>query len=175
MNFKEGISIYDSDGNILEEELKDEGTFEFPMYYGAGFSVQYDRKLTICADYTFHDWSGTTQENNQFTYSNTNTFRAGVEYIPGRMNEYGFLGRMSYRAGYYHEDSYIVINNKAIADNGFSLGIGIPFLQNRTSINIAYNAGIKGTLDSGLIKANYHSLMLSLTLHDWWFIKRKFD
>jgi len=175
MNFKETINIYDSDGNVLEKDITDQGTFQFPLYFGAGLSVEYDRKLTFSADYLYHDWSQTTQEDNQFTYSSTNMFRVGLEYIPGPLNQYGYLGRIRYRAGYYHEDSYIEIDENRISDNGFSLGVGIPFLQNRTSINIAYNVGVKGTIDYGLIKANYNSLMFSLTLHDWWFIKRKFD
>jgi long-subunit fatty acid transport protein len=175
MNFEERINIYDSDGNVLEDNITGKGTFEFPYYWGGGISVQYDKKLTFSADYMYYNWSQSTQKEENFTYRNTNFFRFGAEYTPGRLNQYGYLGRISYRAGYYHDDSYLEINNKGITDKGFSLGIGIPFIQNKTSINIAYNVGKKGTVDNGLIQENYHSIMISLNLHDWWFIKRKFD
>jgi hypothetical protein len=77
--------------------------------------------------------------------------------------------------GYYHEDSPIAINNYLVADDGVSVGVGLPFGQNKTSINLAYNYGIRGTIDNGLIREEYHAIMLSMTLHDWWFIKRKYD
>ncbi|MBN1789025.1 MAG: hypothetical protein JW830_00925 [Bacteroidales bacterium] len=175
LNFKERINIFDSDGNVLEDKITRKGIFEFPMYYGGGISVQYDKKLTVSADYVFHNWSGTTQKEKNFTYRNTNFYRVGAEFLPGRFNQYGYLGRISYRAGFYHENSYLEVNEKTITDNGITLGLGIPFLQNKTSINIAYNTGVRGTIDNGLIKENYQMVMVSLTLHDWWFIKRKFD
>ena len=28
-------------------------------------------------------------------------------------------------------------------------------------------------MNNGLIRETYHSFLFSLTLHDWWFIKRK--
>jgi len=175
LSFKQKTSIYDSDGSVLADDITENGTFNFPFYYGGGLTVEYDRKLVITADYIFHDWSGTSSGSSDFSYVDSHTFRVGAEYIPGRMNEYGYFGRWAYRLGYYHEGSNLEIYKTAIPDNGFSVGFGIPFLQNKTSINLAYNTGIRGTLENGFVKENYHSLMLSLTLHDWWFIKRKYD
>jgi hypothetical protein len=175
LNFKERISIYDSEGTVAEDKITRRGTFDLPLYSGGGIAVQYDKKLTFSADYLFHNWSATSSENNEFKYHNTNTFRLGAEYIPGRLNQYGYIGRISYRAGYYHEDANLKINKTTVSDDGLSLGIGIPFMQNNTSITIAYNYGVRGTIDNGLIKENYHSFMFSLTLHDWWFVKRQYN
>lgn len=175
LNFKETILISQSNGLVFEDKITQKGTFNLPLYYGAGLSVNWADKLTVCADYLYRDWSSVSNDNTAFNYINTNTLRFGIEYVPGRLNQYGYIGRISYRAGYYHEGSYVQINRTAIADNGISLGFGIPFMKNKTSINISYNTGIKGTMKNGLIQENYHSFLLSLTLHDWWFIKPKYD
>lgn len=175
LNYKESINIYDSDDVQLEDKVSQEGKFSMPWYYGAGIAVEYNRKLTISADYRYDNWSNTASGTYNFTYRNTNTFRIGAEYIPGRLNQLGYMGRLSYRLGYYHEDSPIAINNYLVADDGISVGVGLPFGQNKTSINLAYNYGIRGSTENGLIKEKYHAIMLSMTLHDWWFIKRRYD
>jgi hypothetical protein len=175
LNFKHRITINDSDGTISEEKVTKEGTFDFPMHLGGGFALTYKSTLTLTADYLFHDWSNTKSDDPDFNYINSNAYRFGVEFIPGKFKQLGYFGGIHYRAGFYHEESYLEINGKIIKDNGITVGLGLPFLQNKTSINIAYNFGIKGTLDSELIKETYNSVMLSLTLHDWWFLKRKID
>jgi hypothetical protein len=175
LNFKESILISQSDGLVFEDKVTRTGTFDLPLYYGAGFSMEWDNKLTISGDYLYHDWSSVTSENTQFKFVSNHTFRLGAEYIPGRLNQLGYMGRISYRAGYYYEGSYIQVRNTTIADNGLSFGVGIPFLKNKTSINLSYYTGVKGTTDNGLIREKYHSFFLSLTLHDWWFIKPKYD
>jgi hypothetical protein len=175
LNFKQRITISGTDGDIVEDKITRNSTFDFPMYVGGGIALVYKNRLTFSADYIFHDWSGTASDNPDFNYKSNNMFKVGVEYIPGRYSQLGYFGSINYRAGYYYEESYLEINKNTIADNGITLGLGLPFLQNKTSINIAYNIGVNGTLNNGLIKENYNSIMVSLTLHDWWFIKRKFD
>jgi hypothetical protein len=175
LNFEQRIVVSESDGSIAEDEISRTGKFDFPLYFGTGIAVTFKNQLTLSADYLYHDWSSTDSDNPDFNYINNNTYKFGVEYIPGRYNKLGYFGSISYRAGYYHEESYLEINKNSIADNGITLGLGLPFLQSRTSINIAYNYGINGTMNNGMIKETYNSFMLSLTMHDWWFIKRKFD
>jgi hypothetical protein len=175
LNFKQTVEIHDSKGTISEEKDTEAGTFDLPAYIGGGLAVQYDNKLTVSADYVFQNWSVNTSKDKVFSYNNTSIIRAGIEYVPGMVNRLGYMGRLSYRVGYYHEDSYLVINGTSFADDGLSVGVGIPFFQNKTSINLAYNYGSMGTTENRLIQEKYHSVMVSLTLHDWWFIKRKYD
>jgi len=177
LNFKQELLITQSTGQTFEDKVTQEGTFNFPLYIGGGITFEMSNKLTVNADYMFRNWSATNENstNTQFSYVNTNAYRLGAEYIPGRMNEYGFMGRIAYRAGFYSEDYYIEINNKSINETGFSAGFGIPFLKNKTTVNFSYNSGVRGSTNNGLIRERYHSFVVSFSLHDWWFIKTKFD
>jgi hypothetical protein len=174
LNLKNTIEVGQSNGLVSEEETLSGDNFEFPLYTGAGFAVQY-KNLIVTADYLYHDWSNTSSGSLDFTYKSTNAFRLGFEMIPGRYSKLGYFGGIAYRAGLYLQESYLEINKNTIADKGLTVGLGLPFLQNRTSINISYNYGVNGTLENNLIRENYHSFLVSLTLHDWWFIKRKID
>jgi hypothetical protein len=175
LKFKESVLISQSDGTVFKDEITSEGTFNLPTYVGGGIAFEWNRKLAVSADYQFSNWSSVKSENVEFDYVNTHAFRAGIEFIPGSQNQYGFMGRLSYRAGFYHEDSYVQLNSTSIPDNGLTLGVGIPFARNKTNVNLSYSYGIRGTVENGLIRENYHSFLLSLTLHDWWFMKTKYD
>lgn len=175
INITDQITIRNAADDVLDEEIISEGTFKFPMYAGAGISLIYNNSLTLAADYLYHDWSSTPSENFNYKYRSNNMFRFGAELVPGRISRLGYLGSVAYRAGAYYDESYLEIKGKLIPEYGITAGVGLPFLQNRTSINISYNYGIKGTLEDHLVKENYHSLMFSLTMHDWWFLKRKID
>jgi hypothetical protein len=177
LNFKEELQISQSTGQIFEDKITQEGTFDFPLYAGGGLSLELSNKITINADYMFRNWSASNENstNTQFSYRNTNAYRLGIEYIPGRMNQYGFMGRIAYRAGFYREDYYVEINKKTIDETGFSVGFGIPFIKNKTTVNMSYNSGVRGSVNNGLISERYHSFMIGFSLHDWWFIKTKYD
>jgi hypothetical protein len=177
LNFKENLVIAQSTGQIFEDKVTQEGTFDFPLYFGGGISYELANRLTVNADYMYRNWDAANAQstNTEFSYVNTNAYRLGVELIPGRMNQYGFMGRIAYRAGVYHDEYYVEINKKPIDENGFSVGLGIPFLKNKTTVNVSYNSGVRGSTNNGLIRERYHSIVLSFSLHDWWFLKSKFD
>jgi len=175
IKIRDRITISEEDGSVSQDEITRRGTFEFPLYAGAGLSVVYKNSLTLAADYVYHDWSSTPSGAPNYKYRSNNMFRFGAEVIPGRYSKLGYFGLVAYRAGVYYEESYLEVKNKLIPEYGVTAGVGLPFLQNRTSINISYNYGIKGTLESNLVKENYHSVMVTLTMHDWWFLKRKID
>ncbi len=175
LNFKEEIVISKSTGVVFEDKITRDGTFDLPVHFGTGLAVVYDNRLTFSADYLYYNWSSVSSESTEYDYTSTNMFRFGLEYIPGRLNQLGYLGRISYRAGYYHDDSYLRLRKTSIGENGLSFGVGIPFLKNKTSVNLTYNLGIRGTTQNALIQENYHTILISLTLHDWWFIKPKYD
>jgi hypothetical protein len=82
---------------------------------------------------------------------------------------------VKYRAGFHHEDSYLVLDNHQIKENGISFGLGLPFPKSKSTANLAIEFGKKGTTDFNLVKNNYTKVSLYLNFYDYWFIKRKFD
>jgi len=175
LKFREELSVSTTGGSIIEDEVNDRGTFDFPLYAGGGLSYSHAGKLVVSADYLFQNWSATKTNHPYFRYRNTNAYHLGLEFLPGNLNRLGFWGSVHYRAGVFYEESYLEVEETRLVDKGLTVGFGIPLVRNRTSINLAYLYGNKGTLEGGLVKLNYHSIALSMSLHDWWFIKPKYD
>jgi len=175
LNFSSETEVYDNQGTIIDETYETEESFTFPAYYGGGIALNYSDKIILTGDYLFTQWSQTKTDNPYFSYSDANQLRFGVEYVPGGgLITDNYLGIVRYRAGFYYEQSYLSIENKDSYNRGITLGVGFPFLRNKTSLNISAAAGIRGRTDFGMIEERYVQVFLGLELHDWWFVKSRY-
>jgi hypothetical protein len=98
-----------------------------------------------------------------------------MEYTPNSTALRGYYNRVHYRLGGYYSNTYLRIHEKQLQDYGISFGVGLPFKNTNSSFNIGVVVGQRGTLTNNLIKENFSIVNFGLTLHDFWFFKRKFD
>ncbi len=175
LNFRKEKFITQGSDTILANETTYTGLFHSPMHYGGGITVNLSGQILLTGDYEFSNWSKTKSDNQDYIFANTNAFRGGIEYTPKKQLNAGYFRRMTYRAGGFSEDYYLKINGVATKNTGFTFGFSFPMPGNTSSINLSFTEGRLGTTDKGLILKNYSSVFLGFTLHDWWFIKHKFD
>jgi hypothetical protein len=149
---------------------------KLPSTFGIGVSYNKLNKLEINADYYYAGWGKSTffgETDDLIT--DRSRISAGFEYIPEAMSIRSYLKRVRYRAGIHHENSYLKLNNHQIREIGISFGAGFPFPKSKSTANFAVELGKRGTTKDNLVKNNYAKLSLYLNLHDYWFVKRKFD
>ena len=60
-------------------------------------------------------------------------------------------------------------------DYGISFGVGLPLRNTKSSFNFTFEGGRRGLMESEKLLENYVLISFSVTLHDFWFVKRKFD
>ncbi len=160
---------------FILEEYTTKGNIIIPFNFGAGLSYQYNDKILLGIDYYQQDWSNTTFFNENEPLTKSDHVHGGIEYVPDREALKGYHKRISYRMGGYYENSYLRIQDEQLKDYGISFGVGLPLRNHKSSFNLAFNAGRRGTLENDLIRENYMFLSFSVTLYDFWFMKRKFD
>ena len=166
---------------VVNDRQKMSG-WNVPGEWGAGITYHYSDRFTIGFDYLRQDWRGRTFEASNgvdFKPGVSQSFRSGFEITPNRYDVrsgFGhFLRRLSYRAGAYHEQSYVTLNGHPVASTGVTLGVGIPVYRYYNSINVGVDFGQRGTLDSNLIRERYFLFTVSFNLHDIWFIKPMYN
>lgn len=159
---------------ILEESTT-KGNIVIPFNIGVGLSYHFNEKILIGIDYYQQDWTNTTFFNSNEPLTKSNHYHGGVEYVPDYKALRGYHKRMAYRAGGYFENSYLKLQDEQLKDYGISFGVGLPLRNTRSTFNLAFNAGRRGTLENNLIRENYMFLSFSVTLYDFWFMKRKYD
>ncbi len=165
-------SVNYSDGNIL-----------FPARIGAGFTYEYSDKLLIGFDYISQNWSKALFFDQSYALANSSSFRIGLEYVPIPVTDVRrgkYWQRIRFRLGGHYSKTYLQVNGNQIIDKGISMGLGLPWKNEKnlftsTYFNISYELGQRGSLDNGLIKETYHLLSIDLNLYDFWFLKPKYD
>lgn len=160
------------DTAIFVEDMKTSITI--PAKIGFGASLSQGSKWLIATDFYYQNWAKAEFFGERDSLAGFLHYGVGGEYTPAFKSR-DFFKRLSYRAGLYYSNSYIEINNVHIKDFGLSLGLGIPLDRYKTSLNISYEYGQRGTHKNNLIKENYHIVSINLSLADIWFVKRKFD
>ena len=157
------------------------GGFRLPHTYGGGLAYKYNDCLTIGADYTYQQWSGTTffdpaDGNAISTGTDRSKMSLGAEYSPNQLSK-NLLKMMSYRAGVYYAQPYTRIDGKEGCDEyGISAGVSIPFYNSNNS----YSHGtlhVSGEFvhlrprSAGLITENYLRINIGITFNESWFMK----
>ena len=79
--------------------------------------------------------------------------------------------RVTYRAGLYYEHTGIVLKDKSINDFGITFGASLP-IQGLSNATIGAAWGQRG--DGSVLKENYLTLKVALTLNDKWFQRTKY-
>lgn len=157
-------------------QIESKRTIKMPSTFGIGLSFNNINKLEINADYYHAAWSDATLlgETDQ-RITNMNRFSAGFEYIPEAFSIRSYFKRVKYRAGIHYENSYLNLKNQQINEIGISFGAGLPFPKSKSTANLAFEFGKKGTTNYDLVKNNYAKISVYLNFYDYWFMKRKFD
>jgi hypothetical protein len=150
------------------------GIVKLPSKFGIGASFRTENWL-IAADYETQNWSKATILGVSDSLANANRFSIGLEYVPNPRNITSYLARMRYRVGGHYSKSYLSLNGEQLKDLGISFGLGLPLRRTKSVINVSFELGKRGTTDFNLIEENYALIGLSLSLHDIWFVQRKFD
>ena len=153
-------------------------TITIPVKIGLGVAMGIPGKLTVTGDYYQQDWAAVDNSAlhaEGFDLAAARSVRAGIEYTPDFNAFRGYHNLMSYRLGGFINESYVKIGDYQLNDYGITFGVGFPLGRTKSSLNIAFTYGSRGTLENNLIKENYGILTFNVTLHDLWFYKRKYD
>lgn len=143
---------------------------------GAGFGEE--RKWLVGAEFTLSQSNSLKNRFNDITnatFENGNKIAIGGYFIPDFNSFSSYFKRVVYRAGLRHENTGLIINNKSIEDSAVTFGLGLPISGSFSNVNLGLEYGRKGTKDANLIRENYINFIVSLSLNDKWFVKRKYN
>jgi hypothetical protein len=145
-----------------------------PDKIGFGLAVGIPDKLILTGDYYMQDWTGVMSGENYAT-TKSSSMHFGAEFIPDREALRGYHKLMAYRLGGYYTNYYLQVYDTQLKDYGITFGLGFPVRTMKSSINVAFTLGTRGTTEYNLVKENYGIITFNVTLHDLWFRKRRFD
>jgi hypothetical protein len=172
-----GSELEVSDLDLEAANLKN-NTVKIPSVTTLGLGIGENKKWLLGASYTIQEmgsFSSTFLSQSNVAYSEASTLRLGGYYVPDYAPFASFFKRATYRFGIRLVNTGMQVNNQAIKDFGTNIGVGLPMGGTFSNLNIGIEMGALGTSKAGLIKENYLSLRVGLSLNDRWFLKRKIN
>ncbi|MCC8146101.1 MAG: hypothetical protein LIO93_06625 [Bacteroidales bacterium] len=161
-------------GNPVFHSTKD-SVFHMPETYAVGISYSKLNKFTAGADFQYQRWEDAKYFNVTDSLKNRMKINVGIEYIPDHMASNVFR-KMRYRAGGYYTNSYVQVGGYGYKDYGFTVGFGIPMVDRRSFINMAFEYNIvspEKRPNAVMVDEKYFRFTLSYTFNELWFFKRK--
>ena len=144
------------------------GGFEMPMMYGVGLSYDYANRLLVGVDYQFQDWAHASYFGEDKGLNSRHRWAVGLEYRNDPTSR-KYVDRMLWRVGANYATSYTSSYNQP--ELGVSLGVGLPLRTTGTVINTTLEYGRRG--GSNVLTENYLRLVISASISEHWFFKRK--
>jgi hypothetical protein len=113
-------------------------------------------------------------------YTNSHRFSAGVDFNKLKNNNANgqnyIYEKYNLQAGGFFNASNLRINGRQIEEYGVTIGAGKPLSGGRININLALEAGRRGTTMNNLVKETYGQITISISYRDLWYTKgRKYD
>ena len=170
-------------GMERDQRLPDRKSY-IPETYGGGFSILRNKRAAewvFAADCQYWNWSVDpySYSKGKFRYSDSRILSAGLRLTPNTHYAEKYFQAIRYHLGASYNESYLKINGYQMVDLSVSLGLGLPFVNNRTHersyVNIAAIFGESGTGQKGGITERYVLFSVNLSLIERWFAKWQFD
>ncbi|KAB1156769.1 hypothetical protein [Flavobacterium luteum] len=153
-------------------------TIKLPSKYSFGVGLGQSKKWLVGSEVTFqgsNTFSNRLSVANNVKYENAVKYSLGGFYIPNYNSFTSYFKKVTYRGGFRYENTGLVINDESIKDYAFTGGVGLPLGGTFSNLNLGVEIGRRGTAKANLVEENYVNVMISLSLNDKWFVKRKYD
>ncbi|MDR2622807.1 MAG: hypothetical protein LBC48_09595 [Dysgonamonadaceae bacterium] len=171
---KQGVLNLSSTGVVISSNnyTTNDSVFELAESYGLGFTFNKLYHYTFGADVLLQRWADARFYDQTNALNNRLKINLGGEYIPNLMNN-KYYNRIRYRAGLSYTNSYLKIGNSGYKEYGASLGVGLPMVDRRSFVNLAFEYFLIQPEVKANIKEQYFRLTLSYTFNELWFFKQR--
>jgi hypothetical protein len=181
--YRNTIQYVGNTSNVVESDTSYNSAFGLPNSYGVGFSYIKDNRLTVAADFLYEDWASSKYYDRKGSFKDRFRVGGGAEYTP-RFMDRSLFKRINYRAGVHYGNSYhqitasasdVNLNNASYKEFGASVGLGLPLVDGRSHLNIAFEYTKITPSVSTMIDEQYYRFTISYTFNERWFSKFKLD
>jgi hypothetical protein len=163
--------------------------FALPDCYGIGFSLNKSNQFLLAFDYKLQRWADVVSSDintnvkstdistgySNYTYVNSHQYSFGLQYTPQKRFSTSYFDKMMYQVGLNYMNSYLKINGEPIYQYAVTCGVGLPIKNNNSYFNVAFEYGRNGSTNNGLIQEDYFMIHLNVIMHDFWFLKSKYN
>ncbi|MFA4852414.1 MAG: hypothetical protein WC599_07845, partial [Bacteroidales bacterium] len=166
---------YESIKDTLINSNNTKGKVVLPQGLGGGITIGKTDSWLVGMDYQLQNWKNYSSFGEKDSLKNSWMVSFGTEFTPKNSAVSGYWKKVHYRAGARYNQTYLQLRNNQLAEYAVSFGFGLPLKRSKTVVNLGFELGQRGTTQDNLIKEKFGRFILSLSVYELWFIKRRFD
>lgn len=146
----------------------------YPTNGGAGIALKKGERWLIGVDFNWGNWASFTMNGVSDSLQNCWNVAIGGCYTPENTTISSYMSKITYRAGFHYDQTIFNIYGQSINKYGITFGFGLPILRAQTMLNFAFEFGQMGTTKNNLIQDSYFNISFGVSIHDRWFVKRRY-
>lgn len=140
-----------------------------PLSFGFGTSFEIARKLTVGVDYFTQRWSKVKQDGFE---NDSRRIALGLEYSGRGQLRDSYFSRIAFRAGFfYHDLGLVETSGEKVTEIFGSLGVGLPIKWAAARLDLALEAGKRGSLNTNTFRETVIRFTGSVTVGELWFFR----
>ena len=145
----------------------------FPINWSTGLVWQPGERWAIGGDFDYIAWKNGYLFDGLTVSDMNNNYRlgVGVEYKPSTRRIISYADKMNYRAGIFYGQLNFLSNNQAVNEYGFSLGLGLPITRGNSRLDVAFQVGKRGDINTNGLSEMFFRFNFSLAANELWFIR----
>lgn len=159
-----------------DELDREKGAIKIPVEAAIGFSYYPSYLFTVSGEGQYQQWGNFENDLDPASEKDMkNRIKVGFggQYHPYKLGFDSFLSKFKYSAGLSYDSGFLTLSNQDINTLWLSTGLGILSQRSRSTIDISFQYGFRGTTDNNLIKERIWALGLSVNLSELMFIRPK--
>jgi hypothetical protein len=162
-----------------ENDAERNGNVTLPLEFNTGLTYNLSRSMNVVAELQLQQWSDAEFSFNpsqQEYFKNRMRTGMGFQFHPYRSDQRGgFFSNFKYSLGTTYDSGHLSIQNQDIKTLLLHAGLGLVSRSSRSSIDLSFHYGIRGTESSNLVKENIWGFKLSLNLAELMFVQQRFQ
>ena len=146
----------------------------YPQGFGTGVTLKKGDSWLVGIDFNWGNWEAFRMNGVSDSLQNCWNISVGGCFTPQYTSVSNYLRKITYRAGFHYDQTIFNIYGNSVNKYGVSFGFGLPILRSQTILNFAFEFGKMGSTQNNLIEESYFNLSFGVSIHDRWFVKRRY-
>lgn len=146
----------------------------YPQSIGTGITFKKGDRWLVGIDFNWDNWEAFKMNGVTDSLQNCWNIAVGGSFTPEYTTVSSYIRKITYRAGFHYDQTIFNIYGQSINKYGVSFGLSMPILRASTMLNFAFEFGRMGTTQYNLIEDNYFNISFGVSIHDRWFVKRRY-
>lgn len=153
---------------------EEEGSLILPAQIGVGLVYTKHNNWLAGVDFNWQNWEAYEAFGLNDSLVNSWNIAVGGAFTPPHTSISKYWRRVTYRAGFRYEQTYLSLRGTPLNEFGISFGVGLPLPRSLSTVDLSLELGRRGTTTNDLVQETFINFTLGVAIYERWFMQRRY-